>query len=289
MTNKNFKSYLAGLIEGDGSFIAPKTPRDSKGRLRYAKIKVAFHVNDKPLFELLQNHLGGVFEYKPNYGVWIINKNKDLKHICNLINGYLRTPKVNDFYKLVDYLNFKKKNVSIKKLKLDSSSIDSNAWLAGFTDADGNFNLNISNRKTGLKKKRVQIQFRLEIKRFYSKKDDLPKNINNEYFDFFPICDQIACFIGAVIYVRSRPTKNYGLIICCANINSRTKCLEYFDKFPLFSSKYLNFLDWKTIHKLQLEKRHLTSEGIKICETIQRRFNNNRKTFCWNHLKNFYI
>ena len=50
---KYFNSYLAGLIEGDGSFIVPKVVKDKKGRLRYSKIKVAFHIKDKPLANVL--------------------------------------------------------------------------------------------------------------------------------------------------------------------------------------------------------------------------------------------
>jgi hypothetical protein len=51
----------------------------------------------------------------------------------------------------------------IKKYKLDLSPIFENAWLAGFTDADGNFNVIISQR-ANLSSIRVQTQFRLEIR-----------------------------------------------------------------------------------------------------------------------------
>lgn len=43
----------------------------------------------------------------------------------NAINGKLRTPKINAFYNLVDFL--KLKEVTIEKLPLDTSPLSSNA------------------------------------------------------------------------------------------------------------------------------------------------------------------
>ena len=50
----------------------------------------------------------------------------------------MRTPKIYSLYKLIDWLN-NKLNLDMKKRYLDSSSLDSNSWLAGFIDADGHF------------------------------------------------------------------------------------------------------------------------------------------------------
>lgn len=41
--------YLAGLIEGDGSIIVPKTHRNEKGKLLYPIIKITFVEKDAPL------------------------------------------------------------------------------------------------------------------------------------------------------------------------------------------------------------------------------------------------
>lgn len=49
----------------------------------------------------------------------------------------MRTPKIKGLYKLIDYLN--NKGYNIDKYSLDSSALNSNAWLAGFIEADGHF------------------------------------------------------------------------------------------------------------------------------------------------------
>lgn len=74
--------------------------------------------------------------------------------VINMINGKMRTPKINALYTMIDWLNTHKleeKN-HITKLPLDSSPIDSNSWLAGFIDTDGSFSIKgfTSNAKTHL-------------------------------------------------------------------------------------------------------------------------------------------
>jgi hypothetical protein len=41
--------YLAGLIEGDGSIIVPKTVINQKGKLLYPIVKITFVDKDAPL------------------------------------------------------------------------------------------------------------------------------------------------------------------------------------------------------------------------------------------------
>ena len=52
---ENLAHYLAGLIEGDGSFNVPKIIKDSTGKKRVAGIELIGNIKDKPAFELLQN------------------------------------------------------------------------------------------------------------------------------------------------------------------------------------------------------------------------------------------
>ena len=45
-SGSNFRFYLAGLIEGDGTIIVPK-PERSKGRLNYPSIQIIFNSNQR--------------------------------------------------------------------------------------------------------------------------------------------------------------------------------------------------------------------------------------------------
>ena len=43
LSDLEFSSYLAGLIEGDGTIIVPKTERSAKGKINYPSIQIVFH------------------------------------------------------------------------------------------------------------------------------------------------------------------------------------------------------------------------------------------------------
>lgn len=63
---------------------------------------------------------------KDNACVFIISSVKGLRLIVNLLNGYLRTPKVHQLYLLIEWLN-KHHGSYFKNLPLDESPIDSNS------------------------------------------------------------------------------------------------------------------------------------------------------------------
>lgn len=50
----------------------------------------------------------------------------------------MRTPKIESLYKLIDWLN-NSKNTKFLKKPLNDSPLTSNAWLSGFIEADGSF------------------------------------------------------------------------------------------------------------------------------------------------------
>jgi hypothetical protein len=275
--------YLAGLIEGDGTIVVPTVLKTIKGKKRYPFIKIVFNIKDYKLALHLKENLGGRFEFnKENtYVVWWINKNEDLILFCRIINGFFRTPKIEALHRLINYINLTN-NITLPLLDLDLSPLNSNNWLAGFTDADGNFNLLISKRKgKGSNNLRVQLSFRFEL---------FSKETNN-----FNICSKIAELFGGSIYSRTRNLngKQYLLFLISAhNVESHKKICEYFDNYSLYSTKYLNYKDWREIHQLQLKyKGKYPPEFFLQCKKIKSQFNNNRKKLDWSHLSllNFYL
>jgi hypothetical protein len=60
--------------------------------------------------------------------------------IVNIINGYMRTPKITALHKLIDWLNYRFK-FNMEKLNKNDSFINSDSWFSGFIDADGHFSV----------------------------------------------------------------------------------------------------------------------------------------------------
>jgi hypothetical protein len=99
-----FAYYLAGLIEGDGTIIVPKTDRSPKGRINYPSIQIAFDSRDLPLALIIQKELGFGSIQKTKgvnaYRLTINNYEGKIKKIC-LLTGKFRTVKLHDFNRLI--------------------------------------------------------------------------------------------------------------------------------------------------------------------------------------------
>lgn len=303
--------YLAGLIEGDGTFAVHNPNSTTK---KYSpKIIIAFKKADLPLANYLQDitKCGHVL-IKPERGyvLWQIQDIVSIFTIVSIIIGFMRTPKIEALNLTIDWLNnyiINNNNVLsscnevttstklilnqiniLERKPLDSSPIDSNAWLSGFTDADGNFSINI-HKRTNKNSTRVQLYYRLEINQNYHKLDTEENKVS-----FFPIMSKIGLFLGVTVYSRSRNINDkiyYSFIVVSHNKLSNPKVCDYFNKYSLLSSKFLDFKDWSYIYKLQNLNSSscyevTTTSYLDNAIKIKTDFNKTRTTFVWDHLYN---
>lgn len=282
--------YLAGLIEADGSIAVHN--EDSNAKKYRPKILVVFNLADEALAKKLASitNAGAVYN-KENAGcvIWHIQKTEDVIKIINIINGYMRTPKIEVLHRAINWLN-KHDNCGIKCLGLDQSSIESNAWLAGFTDGDGNFSITITNRKKkgNITSKRIQTFFRLEIRQTYHRdvSAELVACAGNSYFG---ILSKIASYLGVNLLSRIREENDkvfYSFMVISHSLASHEKVISYFNRFPLYSSKYLAYKDWSYVVELNKLRggKVLTKEELLEVEKIKAQFNSKRKIFDFSHL-----
>lgn len=102
-------------------------------------IQLVFHVCDLEFVKVLQKRIGhgNIYFAKNTETVRLMIQNlQGVLTVLNMINGKMRTPKINALYNMIDWLNMHKlgEKDQITKLPLDSSPINSNSWLAGFID-----------------------------------------------------------------------------------------------------------------------------------------------------------
>jgi len=68
--------------------------------------------------------------------------------------------------------------------------------------------------------------------------------------------------------------------------------VNYFDKYPMFSSKYMNYQNWRNVYEiLIIRKEHIGINKLntyKKVEKIKNQMNNKRCVFNWDHLNDFY-
>lgn len=282
-------AYLAGLIEADGSIAVHDV--NSNAKKYRPKILLVFAVNDKPLADKLASitNAGTVYA-KINAGhvIWHIQSTVDVIKIINIINGFMRTPKIEALHRAINWFNTYD-NLELECLNLDNSPINNNAWLAGFTDGDGNFSINLIDRKKKdvITSKRVQTFFRIELRQDYHR--DVPTYLGGT--SYFDILTKIARYLNVNLYSRTREKGEkiyYAFIVMSHNNMSHQKVIEYFDKFPLYSSKHLAYKNWSCLVKKNITRnsKPLSKEDIVKIERIKSQFNSKRDLFDFSHLNN---
>ena len=184
------------------------------------------------------------------------------------MNGKFRTPKIEQLYKLIDWMN-KTHSMDITKLPVNESPILNDSWLSGFIDADGNFYIRNS-------LKQIICKFSLEQRMIYPK--------TNENYNL--ILNKICVALNVKLQSRIRDNKKISYYII--RVENRLSCLsliEYLDKYPLLSSKYLDYKNWKSALNIIISKRYKTDQDRKDIYNYKNTMNDKRIDFNWDHLK----
>lgn len=279
-----FNAWLSGLIEGDGTIIVYDNLRTPSGKLLHPYIRIAFHKKDYQLALKISQILGygSLFISKGNTHTVLLTFDSriELIDLALRLNGNMRTPKIHKLHQLIDYLGSDFPN---KKKDLDTSPLHTNSWFAGMSDADSNFHINLTNIKNN--NFRVQRQWRLEFsQKTYHGYDQLHWGLS------------VSAFLETKLYVRSRyvqeTNKIYSSFIAVAFHPHSLNILEnYFLDFPLLSSKYLDYLDWKKSGEYMLDLKNNKTDLIFKIKLLKSNMNNKRTQFHWDHLsqnKYFY-
>jgi len=275
--NKSYlNSYLAGLFEGNGQiwFSVLK-----KRRIPNPRFCITFNLKNEPLAKKLLEIIGseyGFIKYKPknNKCILIIQSVRGLIKVVNLINGQLKTHKISQVEKLIDWLN-KSHRSKINKLPKHKDNLSNNGWFSGFVDAEGIFSVQHTKREEVTKK----ISCRLRIQE--RDKDPSNKECNEN------IAGEIASFLNCRLLKRVQPsTKNAYFILSGSSKLSLSVIINYFNKYPLFSSKYLDYKDWEKVANLIINNNHYSEEGINTVQLVRNQMNTKRTYFNWDHLNN---
>ena len=283
--------YLAGLIEGDGSIIVPKSTRNEKGKLLYPVVKITFVAKDLPLALKIQKIFKGGNIEQPkgsNYINLLFQDVGSIQKIAVLLNGNMRTPKIEALYRLIDWLNARpKSNSEIIKLGLDNSSLGSNPWLAGFIEADGNFYCSFDLSTEGLAKV-VKCYMRISQKKLYRETSEISEDKNTNFF----IMEKIREFLNVKIVSEIvRNKDNYVETTYEVRTTKKESCellINYLTTYPLFSSKYQDYLDWQKFHQIRVTKSYKSIVGTSELISLKNSMNTKRTQFNWDTLENFY-
>jgi hypothetical protein len=168
-----------------------------------------------------------------------------------------------------------KQPVYLLKKGLDTTPLGNNSWLSGFIDADGSFEVRTSNNGA--------------YQHFSTTCDIVQNRTDQEHLESYkPIMQDIAEFFLAKLSVQG---KQGGWRARNSSQKGSKIIVNYFSTFPLFSSKRLDFEDWRDCHLIIESKLHFKKSGVEGSDFIKMKkasMNSKRKHFTWDHLDQFY-
>ena len=277
--NNKFRGYLAGLYEGDGHIWIQKPGLSKRQNPRFC---LTFGMKNEPLAKKLLELIGsGFIRYKlqDNACVLVVSPVVGLRKFVNLINGELRTPKIHQLHALIDWLN-KNHSTNITKLPLKNSPLSEDGWLSGFIDSDGSFSVLHTKLENGAKKRKIACRLRIEQR--------ILDPVTSESYE--SVLTNIANFLNCSLLIRNqKSTGNDYYTLTASSQKSLNIIVDYLEKYTLFSSKYLDYKDWKEVVELILESKHYTKEGLSKTDSVRNGMNRQRTYFNWDHLKNLYV
>ena len=228
-----FLTWLVGFSEGDGSFII-----DNRNNLQFVITQKDIKVLEM-IYETLK--FGRVIKQGKLTYRFIIEQKKLIELIVLLFNGNMILPsRINRFKKFLEVYNKKaiKGKIILSKIDFIESKNEpslNNAWLSGFTDAEGCFTVSIKNT-TGF-----AIRFILSQK-------------HEENLTFF---SKLILLFQTGIIENHYHHNNYSYVV--SGLKNCSKLLEsnYFENFNLKTNKNNSYLLWKDLYFKLLNKDHL--------------------------------
>lgn len=206
-------------------------------------------------------------------GVYVITNLEGLVFVINIINGLLRVKSVK-LGKLIDFLNiYSNANLS-PALPNDTSDIKSNAWFCGFSDSDSSFQIRAGLTKSGGGTyRRVTTTY------------ELSQALISIHGDNRSIMALIASALGMPVENKTRGGRLKLLRVRSSNMASCKAVVNYFDTYPLWSSKRNDCDSFIVIHRMMLKGEHLSIEGFNKIKLIKAGMNKGRTSYNWDHLK----
>ena len=282
LREEEIKDYVTGLFEGDGSIWIQK--EGEKGKRHNPRFTITFSRKDIPICKKLLDILGegsGRIGYNKGENACdlVISSVAGLKRIVEFINGRMRTPKIYRLNKLIDWLN-KHHNEKLSKKQKLKGGMGKDNWLGGFIDADGSFGIRYTEREGKAKKRRVGCVMSIE-----QRMED--PNTEESYKE---VMQEIAELIGVRLRIRKqKATGREYYIVRGSSKKSVERIMNYFERYRLYTSKYMEYKDWKIVAEMIIKGEHYSEEGLRIVKEIKGRMNRNRKEYNWNHLDDLKI
>lgn len=265
--NLSFLEWLIGFAEGDGSFSS--TIQRGRPRLLF---EIA-QKDPKILYKIRKNlGFGRLFrdtrvdsnnpDLTETYWKFSVGDKQGLQRIFVLFNGNLVLPKRRkQFQKWYEQAQEANLLPPVFALKDHRATVSLNTgWLSGLIDAEGCFYTDLRLPKTGVRTN----AWLSKVFEIYQKDEEGEKQVLEE--------------IGLLLESKSKGREDKRdenmWRISVGSIHSHKILVNYLDRFPLQSNKFIAYRNWWRIHLVVLQKAHFDPKRlpkiINLCQSINK-------------------
>lgn len=287
--------WVTGFIDAEGCFtLGIESHPDYKiGWSVYIRFQIKLHVKDREILENMQTYFGTgrINKDKNNAVAYVVTSIKDINKILQHFYNYpLITQKKADYilFKQIVELIQRKEHLTIEGLKkilairaslnlglsdklkeafpeivavkrplIENKIIPDPFWFAGFASGESNFNVQISKSKNKLGEGVVACFSVSQHSRDIS------------------LIKSFVQYLGCGGSYQNSKRENWVFMVTRYK-DLAEKILPFFDKYPIQGIKYQDYLDFKKVVLLMVDKAHLTPEGLDQIRLIKSKMSTRR-------------
>jgi len=252
--SNSWLEWFIGFAEGDGSIAV--WGNSARFILTQKEGGILYHIRDIFGFGEVRYFPQGTSGNKNGFYRWIVTQPSDILILTVLFNGNLTlTHRVRQLGTWINLYNKRNPMSPITLILTTATASLNNAWLSGFTDAEGCFNVSVTASTRYTTGFRVRIRFILDQKSQ-------------------PLLDSIRALFGfGSVTLRNETNGVYRY--AGSGVTRMLDVRAYFAQFPLRTKKLTSFTRWSTALDILLAKEHLTPEGLKTMQALQKSININ--------------
>lgn len=252
----NWLTWFIGFVEGDGAIQTFGKNTRVRFVLTQKESNILFHIHKTLGIGSVKHFPQGTSGNKNDFYRLIVDNQSQILLLALLFNGNLAlTHRIKQLSLWINVLNKKFGENTIIFIEKAVSITLQDAWLSGFTDAEGCFNVSITSNA------RYALGHVIKMRFILDQKDEVILNIIKDLFGF------------GKVTLRSKTIDTYRYTATgFKNMNDIT---SYFNKHQLLTKKALSYDNWLLIYNIIINKDHLNEEGLAQVRKIQKEININ--------------
>jgi len=252
----NWLTWFIGYVEGDGAIQTFANGTRVRFVITQKESNILYYIHRKLGIGTIRHFPQGRSGNKNDFYRLIVDNPSHILLLAFLFNGNLAlTHRIKQLSLWVKVLNKRFGENTIVLINKAVSVTLKDAWLSGFTDAEGCFNISITPNARYILTHVIKMRFILD------QKDEVILNTIRDLFGF------------GKVSLRSKTDGVYRYT--ATGFKCMNDVLSYFKLFPLLTKKALSYNKCLVIYDIISNKLHLTEDGLAKVRVLQKEININ--------------